>query len=147
MAQFLIQDTCSVWQICGCCCAFQRAVLFLTSGVLISSLIWLTGGKWAWSSLLCSDQHYLAFLFTNSISVLLISSVVLIYPKRTHYTVYLEELKGIYRVTLIFMSFYTRGHFAAPLCCAHYTIIFCFRNVAIWINSYRTIYCTPDGGS
>lgn len=82
----------------------------------------------------------------NAIPVMLICTTFLIYPKRTHYTVDLEELKGIYRVTLIFMSLYTGGHFTAPLQCSHYTIIFCFRNVAIWINSYSAIYCTSDGG-
>lgn len=76
---------------------------------------------------------------------MLICTKFVIYPKRTHYTVDLEELKGICRVTLIFMSLYTWGHFTAPLHCFHYTIIFCFRNVAIWINSYSTIYCTSDG--
>lgn len=77
---------------------------------------------------------------------MLICTTFWIYPKRTHYTVDLEELKGIYRVTLIFMSLSTGGHFTAPLHCSHYTVIFCFRNVAIWINSYSTIYCTSDGG-
>lgn len=76
-----------------------------------------------------------------------ISSMLLIYPKRTHYTVDLEELKGIHGVTLIFMSLYTGGHLAAPLHCTHYTIILCFRNVTVWINTYRTIYCTSNGRS
>lgn len=141
MSQFLIQDTCSVWQICGCCCAFQISVLFLTTGVLINSRM----SDWREMSMVRFAQMYLASLFTNSIAVMLISSMLLIYPKRTHYTVDLEELTGIYRVTLIFISFYPRGHFAAPLPSTHYTIIFCFRNVAIWINSNGTIYCTSDG--
>lgn len=97
-------------------------------------------------SLVWSGQSCEAVLFMNAITVVLICTVLLIYPKRTHYTVDLEELKGIYRVTLIFMSLYTGGHFTAPLHCSHYTIIFSFRNVAIWINSYSTIYCTSDGG-
>lgn len=76
---------------------------------------------------------------------MLICTKFLIYPKRTHYTVDLEELKGTCRVTLIFMSLYTWGHFTAPLHCFHHTIIFCFRNVAIWINSCSTIYGASDG--
>lgn len=146
MSQLLIQNMCSVWQICGYCCTFQISVLFLTSGVSINGLMtdWRETSM-VWSGLIGSylvngihiyKQHPWHVNFP----------VLLIYPKRTHYTVDLEELKGIYRVTLIFMSLYTGGHFAAPLHCTHYTIIFCFRNVAIWINSYRTIYCTSDGG-
>lgn len=38
---------------------------------------------------------------------MLICTKFVIYLKRTHYTVDLEELKGICRVTLIFMSLYT----------------------------------------
>lgn len=92
-----------------------------------------------------SGQSCEAALFMNAIPVMLICTMLLVNPKRRHYTVDLEELKGIYRVTLIFMSLYTGGHFTAPLHCSHYTIIFSFRNVAIWINSYSTIYCTSDG--
>lgn len=51
----------------------------------------------------------------NAIPVMLICTTFLIYPERTHSTVDLEELKGIYRVTLIFMSLYTGGHFIALL--------------------------------
>lgn len=97
-------------------------------------------------NLLWPGQSCEVVLFMDAITVMLICTTFVIYPKRTHYTVDLEKLKGIYRVTLIFMSLYTGGRFTAPLHCSHDTIIFSFRNVAIWINSYSTIYCACDGG-